>query len=47
MFFNRHTNLEGLHAPFGASKSSWLRYSDEKIVEVTLIPGFLDGAEEA
>ena len=34
MFFNRHTNLEGLHAPFGASKSSWLRYSDEKIVEV-------------
>ena len=34
MFFNRHTNLEGLHAPFGASKSSWLRYSHEKIVEV-------------
>lgn len=34
MFFNRHTNLEGLHAPFGASKSSWLRYSDEKIIEV-------------
>ena len=34
MFFNKHTNLEGLHAPFGASKSSWLRYSDEKIVEV-------------
>ena len=34
MLFNQHTNLEGLHAPFGASKSSWLRYSDEKIVEV-------------
>lgn len=34
MFFNRHTNLEGLHAPFGASKSSWLRYSDEKVIEV-------------
>ena len=34
MFFNNHTNLEGLHAPFGASKSSWLRYSDDKIVEV-------------
>ena len=34
MFFNRHTNLEGLHAPFGASKSSWLRYSDDKIIEV-------------
>ena len=34
MFFNKHINLEGLHAPFGASKSSWLRYSDDKIVEV-------------
>ena len=34
MFFNKHTNLEGLHAPFGASKSSWLRYSADKIVEV-------------
>lgn len=34
MLFNKHANLEGLHAPFGASKSSWLRYSDEKIVEV-------------
>lgn len=34
MEFNRHTNLEGLHAPFGASKSSWLRYDDEKLIEV-------------
>ena len=34
MIFNRHTNLEGLHAPFGASKSSWLRYDDEKAIEV-------------
>jgi len=33
MVFNRHTDLEGLHAPFGASKSSWLRYNDEKAVE--------------
>ena len=33
MIFNRHHNLEGLHAPFGASKSSWLRYDDEKIIE--------------
>lgn len=33
MIFNKHTNLEGLHAPFGASKSSWLRYSDQKAVE--------------
>lgn len=34
MRFNMHTNLEGLHAPFSASKSSWLRYDDEKIMEV-------------
>lgn len=33
MIFNRHTNLEGLHAPFGASKSSWLRYDDNKAIE--------------
>ena len=34
MIFNKHHNLEGLHAPFGASKSSWLRYNDEKVIEV-------------
>lgn len=34
MYFNKHHNLEGLHAPFGASKSSWLRYDDDKIIEV-------------
>lgn len=34
MQFNRHTNLNGLHAPFGPSKSSWLRYDDAKVVEV-------------
>lgn len=33
MQFNKHTNLEGLHAPFGASKSSWLRYDDNKAIE--------------
>ena len=33
MRFNNHTNLEGLHAPFGASKSSWLRYDDDKAIE--------------
>lgn len=32
--FNRHYNLEGLHAPFGASKSAWLRYDDEKAITV-------------
>lgn len=34
MIFNKHTDLEGLHAPFGASKSSWLRYDDDKALEV-------------
>lgn len=34
MIFNNHHNLEGLHAPFGASKSSWLRYDDEKALAV-------------
>lgn len=34
MLFNRHTNLEGLHAPFSPSQSSWLRYDDERALEV-------------
>jgi hypothetical protein len=34
--FNRHRELEGLHAPFSPSQSSWLRYNDEKLVEVYL-----------
>lgn len=33
MKFNVHKNLEGLHAPFSASNSSWLRYDDEKAIE--------------
>ena len=33
MRFNNHAQYEGLHAPFGASKSSWLRYSDSKLLE--------------
>ena len=36
MQFNRHHNLEGLHAPFSPSQSSWLRYSDEKAIDVYL-----------
>lgn len=32
--FNRHSNLEGLHATFSPSQSSWLRYDDDKAVEV-------------
>ena len=34
MKFVKHSNLEGLHAPFSPSKSSWLRYDDEKAMEV-------------
>ena len=33
MNFNKHSNLKGCHAPFGASKSSWLRYTPEKMEE--------------
>lgn len=33
MQFINHKNLEGLHAPFSASQSSWLRYDDDKAVE--------------
>ena len=36
MNFAKHLNLEGLHAPFSPSQSSWLRYSDNKLVEVYL-----------
>lgn len=34
MQFNKHYNLTGLHAPFSPSQSSWLRYDDDKAVEV-------------
>lgn len=34
MNFNKHLNLEGLHAPFSASQSSWLRYDDAKAIDV-------------
>ena len=34
MKFYDHKSLEGLHAPFTASQSSWLRYDDKKIIEV-------------
>lgn len=36
MRFNRHTNLEGLHAPFSASQYSWLNYDDEKAAQTYL-----------
>ena len=34
MIFNEHGKLNGLHAPFSPSQSSWLRYDDEKALEV-------------
>lgn len=34
MNFVKHLKFEGLHAPFGASQSAWLRYTDEKAMEV-------------
>lgn len=34
MIFTKHSDLEGFHAPFGASQSAWLRYDDEKILSV-------------
>lgn len=34
MNFNKHSKLEGTHAPFSASQPSWLNYTDNKAVEV-------------
>lgn len=34
MAFHKHYKLEGMHAPFSPSQSSWLRYDDEKTIEV-------------
>lgn len=34
MQFNDHHKLEGLHALFSPSQSSWLRYDDDKAIEV-------------
>lgn len=34
MDFIKHTKLEGCHAPFSASTPSWLRYNDDKAVDV-------------
>lgn len=34
MNFNQHSNLSGLHAPFAASQSAWLRYDDQKAIDV-------------
>lgn len=34
MQFIQHSKLEGLHAPFSASSSSWLNYTDDRAMEV-------------
>lgn len=34
MNFVSHLNLQGRHAPFSPSQSSWLRYDDEKAITV-------------
>lgn len=34
--FNPHYNLVGTHAPFSASQSSWLRYDNDKLIDVYL-----------
>ena len=31
MIFNKHSNLEGLHALFSPSSPAWLRYNDDKL----------------
>ena len=36
MDFIQHRNLQGLHAPFSVSQSHWLRYDDEKVMDVYL-----------
>ena len=36
MKFQRFSNLEGMHAPFSPSQSSWLRYDDNKATEAYL-----------
>lgn len=36
MRFNSHVNYEGLHALFSPSQSAWLRYDDEKAIDVYL-----------
>ncbi len=34
MNFNQHYRLNGLHAPFSPSQPSWLRYDDNRALEV-------------
>ena len=34
MIFQKHLKLEGMHAPFSPSQPSWLRYDDDKALDV-------------
>ena len=34
MKFQKHLKLEGLHAPFSPSQPAWLRYDDNKAVDI-------------
>lgn len=34
MIFNKHSNFEGSHAPFSPSKPHWLRYDDNKAIDI-------------
>ena len=34
MQWNKHFNLEGSHAFLGASQNSWLKYDEEKLIQV-------------
>lgn len=36
MQFHKYPHLEGTHAPYGPSQSSWLRYDEEKAIRVHL-----------
>ena len=36
MMFNKHPEINGLHALLGPSKHSWIRYSDDKLQQVYL-----------
>ena len=46
MNFNKHSDLDGLHAFLGASKYHWIRYDDEKIAESYLRSSAIKKGEE-
>ena len=40
MIFNRHSQFEGMHAPFSPSQSAWLRYSEEEVIDKAFVQPF-------